>query len=126
MVLDSVCCDLHRVAASRLSKGEWVSGERIVRWRLWKILHSSRFTLHFQHCKVTTLFLQFQISALDFARFSAQTPRIEYFLPLLSQEGCPDGRGGLNKGIIPHSDSPPNRGAGEVSLALVQTTPNPS
>ena len=83
------------------------------------------FTLHFhfQHCKVTDFFPILQISALDFSRFSAQTPRIEYFLPLLSQEGCPDGRGGLNKGIIPHSDSPPNRGAGEVSLALLQTTP---
>ena len=89
------------------------------------------FTLHFQHCKVTDFFAILQISALDFARFSAQTARIEYFLPLLSQEGCPDGRGGLNKGIrgglnkgiIPHSDSPPNRGAGGVSLALLQTTP---
>ena len=100
-----------------------MSGERIVRWRL--LEDPSRFTLHFhfQHCKVTDFFPILQISALDFSRFSAQTPRIEYFLPLLSQEGCPDGRGGLNKGIIPHSDSPPNRGAGEVSLALLQTTP---
>ena len=125
MVLDFVCSDLHRVAASRCLevRGERVSGERIVRWRL--LEDPSRFTLHFhfQHCKVTDFFPILQISALDFSRFSAQTPRIEYFLPLLSQEGCPDGRGGLNKGIIPHSDSPPNRGAGEVSLALLQTTP---
>ena len=75
-----------------------VRGERIVRWRLLEDPSLfTFFTLHFQHCKVTDYFPILQISALDFSRFSAQTLRIEYFLPLLSQEGCPDGRGGLNE-----------------------------
>ena len=33
--------------------------------------------LHFQHCKGTTFFFRFQISAIDLERFSAQTLRIE-------------------------------------------------